>query len=398
MARSRRLEIIREIERKRKSRLIAYVTGDRLGVPAAHIGSEILPIMAQHMSELVGESTEKFDLFLYSRGGHSDAPSSIVTFVREVLGARRFEVLIPSLAHSAATVIAIGADRIVMSALAELGPIDATIQMGPHNPRDPKSSDPLPISVEDVRGYMDLLNFFDLRRDDQKMQAFSGLIKEVPALGLGAVSRMLSQTRKVAEQLLGGRHDRLKDEDIERIVATLSSEIGSHSHTIRRTEARNIGISFIDNSESVGIDGELLALFGEYRDLLHLDLPFDGQGELISEDSEQKTYDDMKLAIIESTYRKDVFQTSLRVSRLRQAPPQISLDVHLAPIALPPAPPNVDAQNVLDHLERILSPIIQRSVDESVARATEQIVKTMPQRGFQTIQYNSLWREDSGPE
>ena len=148
MPRSERLDLIARIECKRQSKVLAYITGDRQGVEA-HILPDVLPLIERHLRALLRHNPKRVDLFLYSRGGHTDTPWSIVTLVRELMGDRDFCVLIPSRAHSAATVIAVGADEIVMTPMAELGPIDATISKGPYNPRDPNSGEPLPMSVED---------------------------------------------------------------------------------------------------------------------------------------------------------------------------------------------------------------------------------------------------------
>ena len=110
------------------------------------------------------------------------------------------------------------------------------------------------MSVEDVRGYMDLLDIYRFNDAEERIQAFSHLAKQVPPLGLGAVNRLLSQTRKVAEQLLRIRKEKLGDDDIKRIVDALASGIGSHSHVIRRSEARQIGIKFVINAEDSSIN------------------------------------------------------------------------------------------------------------------------------------------------
>ena len=400
MSRKRRIEIIKEIERKRKSRLLVYVTGDRQGAPEAYIAPDVLPIIAQHIRDFIGEDIKKLDLFLYSRGGHSDTPWSIVTLVREYLNNYDFGVLIPFRAHSAATVIAIGADEIVMTPMAELGPIDATIRHGPHNPRDPSSKESLPMSVEEVRGYMDMLKTFDINSIDQRMHAFSDLVEHVPPLGLGAVSRLLSQTKRIAENLLRMRHTSLTDDDIKKIVGALASEISSHSHSIRRSEARKIGIDFVVNAEDANIHDELLQLLSEYTDLLQLNSPFDGQGELITEDIEEKTWEDQKLAVVESVGAKHVFKTNIRITRLRQVPPQIAMDFSNLQLSVPPIPNDsaLDANEINNYLQNMMMPAIQTQIQEATDRATNQLIKSLPQKGFQTILYRTAWYAEEKDE
>ena len=399
MSRPERLDLIAKIEKERQSKVLAYVTGDRQGVEAL-IAPDILPLIERHLCALLRDDPKQIDLFLYSRGGHSDTPWSIVTLVRELLEDRKFCVLIPSKAHSAATVIAVGADQIVMTPMAELGPIDATIPRGPHNPRDPSSGQPLPMSVEDVRGYMDLLDTYRFNDAEERIQAFSDLVKQVPPLGLGAVNRLLSQTRRVAEQLLRKRKEKLGDDDIKRIVDALASEIGSHSHVIRRSEAREIGITFAVNAEDVGINHELLTLFSEYAKMLQLETPFDGQGELIAQDREEMTWPGLRLAAIESTHEKHVFKTDLRVTRLRQVQPQVNLSLPNLQVGVPPLPEGsgIDKQQIDKYINELLVPVVKAQIKEATDQLGNLLVKSMPQQGFQTIQYKASWQSERTDE
>ena len=139
MARKERLVLIRAIEKKRQSKVIAYVTSDRPGL-FGKVAGDAVPVVERHVRRACTARTKKIDLFLYSRGGDAHVPWELVTMIREFLGHRPFGVLLPYRAHSAATVIALGADEIVMTRQAEFGPIDATIEGGPHNPREEKSN------------------------------------------------------------------------------------------------------------------------------------------------------------------------------------------------------------------------------------------------------------------
>ena len=129
MARKDRVALIKEIEKKRDSKVIVYITSDRQNL-AGQIGSDAVPVIERHLRGVIGPRTKRLDLFLYSTGGDANMPWSLVSMIREYVGERPLSVLIPSRAYSAATVIALGADEIVMAKSGELGPIDATIEKG----------------------------------------------------------------------------------------------------------------------------------------------------------------------------------------------------------------------------------------------------------------------------
>src|SRR2546426_9356965 len=71
----------------------------------------------------VGEQ-ERIDLFLYSRGGELTTPLPIVHLIKS--HCKKFNILIPYKAHSAAILICLGADEIVMGEMGQLSPIDPT--------------------------------------------------------------------------------------------------------------------------------------------------------------------------------------------------------------------------------------------------------------------------------
>ncbi len=98
-------------------RLIGYLSGPGLGeinlADAAPIGS---------MLDAIGMS-ENLDLMLNSPGGSGEMAEKLIEMCREHCQGE-FRVVVPNFAKSAATMVALGADTIVMGYLSELGPID----------------------------------------------------------------------------------------------------------------------------------------------------------------------------------------------------------------------------------------------------------------------------------
>lgn len=90
------------------------MTSDREGLSASILG-DVVSILHEHILATDYHQRGKLDLFIYSRGGDSDVPWSIVSMFREYCKKGSFSVLIPYRAHSAATVISLGADEIVMT-------------------------------------------------------------------------------------------------------------------------------------------------------------------------------------------------------------------------------------------------------------------------------------------
>lgn len=146
--------------------VLAYVTGDRGGLET-QIGADQLPLFPRHLSVL--GSQERIGLLLYTRGGDTNVPWSVVTALREQCD--RLTVLIPYYAHSSGNLLALGADEIVMTKFATISPIDPTVAnaFNPQDLVDPGTRSP--IAVEDV------LAFLELARENVEGAAYERVLR-----------------------------------------------------------------------------------------------------------------------------------------------------------------------------------------------------------------------------
>src|SRR3990167_10922283 len=128
-------DLIKKLETERNSRVITYATSDRPPF-ATKIAGDIIPLLGI-LLDVIGK-VKKISLFLYTSGGDMLAPIRIVKLIRNHCD--QFEVLVPYKAHSAGTLICLGADTIVMGKLGELTPVDPTTghPFNPQNPANPQ--------------------------------------------------------------------------------------------------------------------------------------------------------------------------------------------------------------------------------------------------------------------
>lgn len=150
-------------------------------------------------------------------------------------------VIVPLHCHSAGTLLSLGADEIVMTKQATLGPIDPSVNTALNPPVPGKSADVrVPISVEDVAGYFDLAK--EIAELDRKTEAMSAvmqkLVDNVHPLALGGVFRAREQIKKLARKLLD-KHYGGSEADKDKIISVLCSEAGSHDYSIYRREAKD---------------------------------------------------------------------------------------------------------------------------------------------------------------
>lgn len=117
-----RQSLIRKIQDLTGRKLIVYTAS--ITHPMAGIIQQDIPLF----EDLLRFSPDIIvgDLMINSPGGDPNAAEKILMMCRERFSAE-FNVIVPNYAKSAAAMIALGADRIYMGYLAELGPIDPQI-------------------------------------------------------------------------------------------------------------------------------------------------------------------------------------------------------------------------------------------------------------------------------
>lgn len=397
MNREDRVQLIKSIEAKRKSKVIVYFTSDRMNL-SAQIASDIIPIIHDHILSFSESEREKIDLFIYSRGGDSNVPWTLVSMFREYCIKGSFSVLVPFRAHSAATVISLGADEIIMTKKGELGPIDATLTSGPYNPVDETTKGRLPLSVEDVTGYFSLLKRFGCERADETMDGFKELTKKVHPLALGSVNRTLEETKLVGLRLLATRANPFKEEENHDIIKKLSSELYSHNHSITRTEAvQYLGLKQVKEAETQNIEDDMWALFSEYRELFKLDKPFTPEEHLIQNNLEEHSWNDLYLACVESTHKMDLCKKSLQVRKLRNVPPNINVSLNnlqFPSLNITNLPNGLNPAQLQQLIQQIINANLQGALNAAVENAVNNIMRSLPQKGFEHVSFNTGWTEE----
>jgi hypothetical protein len=174
MALADRLALIQKLEEMRKSRVICYLTSLRPNVPAS-MAEDAVRVFFDHLLALPSRKVERLDVFLCSNGGSGTVPWRLVSLCREY--AKSFNVLIPFRAYSAASLLALGADEIVMHPFAELGPIDPTVT-NDFNPIE--GGRRVGISVEDVTAYVNFIkNTVGITHEDELIKAIEILANRV---------------------------------------------------------------------------------------------------------------------------------------------------------------------------------------------------------------------------
>jgi hypothetical protein len=275
MSWAERIKVYEHIEELRGRPLIVYVTSKRdvIGANPA-MATDALPQVIRQLDEIPKES-KALDLLISSYGGDPMVAWRIMTLIRQRV--EKVGVLIPHSAYSAATLVALGADEIIMHPNGHLGPVDMqiTTRFGEKGPRQ--------FSTEDISAFLQFVRD-DLRITDQEhiRMLFELTCKEISSLGIGFTVRSSKLATDLAERLLG-LHMR-SDEDrprIRTIVENMSRKFQSHAYPVSRTEAIDIELP-VNKERDEKLEKLMWQAWIDLETELKENIPFDPIMELLN--------------------------------------------------------------------------------------------------------------------
>jgi len=271
MSLTERTKLYQQIENLRKHPLIVYVTSKRDGA-SAYMSSDALPSIIRQLDTLP-HGTNAVDFLIASYGGDPMVAWRIMTLIRERV--KSVSVLIPQSAYSAATLVAFGANEIIMHPNGHLGPVDMQISTFGERGRQQ-------FSTEDISAFLDFVRD-DLKITDQKhvRALFEVTCKEVGSLGIGFTARSSKLAADLGERLLAMH---MKDDDtrsrLRAIVETMSRKFQSHAYPVSRTEALDIGLP-VNKNRNKSLERLMWSVWLDIESELKENMPFRPLHELL---------------------------------------------------------------------------------------------------------------------
>jgi hypothetical protein len=241
-----RIELYEKIEKERKRPLISYVTSSRANA-SAQMSSDVIPEFARQINEIKGETNE-IDILIISRGGDAVVPWRIISILRE-----KFEnigALLPYEAYSAATLLALGADEILMHPFSNLGPVDPQLTSIRSMPGGQKEA--IRFGSEDLRHYLDFIRSDVGISDQEQMEkAFEFICKDVGAIPIGIAKKSSYLALSMGEKLLSLHME--DSSQAKTIAEALNKSFFHHGYPLGRKEAKEIGLKVIDPHKKLEI-------------------------------------------------------------------------------------------------------------------------------------------------
>jgi hypothetical protein len=238
MSLKERLSLYEALEAKRGRPLVVYVTSSRQRA-SGQMASDVVSELLAQLQTLPADA-DALDLLIVSQGGDPTVAWRVVSLIRERV--KKFAVLVPQAAFSAATLMALGADEIVMHRYGNLGPVDPQVKQRPKGEQD---------SANPTFGYEDLAAFLRYAQEtvglsDQQelLAAFKLFCDEVGAVPIGVAARSSQLTVSLGEKLLSLHMAKSGDSQKPRAIAeALNKSYFHHGYPVNRSEAKQIGLN-----------------------------------------------------------------------------------------------------------------------------------------------------------
>jgi len=233
--RNDRIERIKAIQNKRGSKVIVYYSVSLLDFGDAKILAELL--------QSIGKQ-KNLDLFLLSPGGYVDPAFKMAKLCRD-FSEEKFSVIIPYYAKSAATLLSLGADELVMGHPSEIGPIDPRIRVKDNYGRE------VDVSATAIKDALKVIEELSGESPGKSLK-YMPLIEKINLDTLGEYERALKASKQYAKTLLE-TSNLLKDKSkAEEVTNSLATGYYSHGYAIYADEARDklgFNIVFIENED-----------------------------------------------------------------------------------------------------------------------------------------------------
>jgi hypothetical protein len=382
--RRKRRKIIQDIEKEHKSRVLVYFCGDRPGMPA-NIATDAIRPLYDHLFSFArpGEKVSLIDFYIYSLGGRMEVPWRIATMLREFC--ESLNIIVPYKAYSAATLIALSADNIIMGRKGELSPIDPTLHLIIPEQERPKMGLPPEIGVEDISAYITFIKErAGLTDQDALAESIKVLAEKLTPPVLGQVQRSYSHIRLVSRKLLSLCRPPLEERRMGAIIEALTEKMYLHGHGIGRKEAEEIGLQIKHASAR---EEELFwKLYLEYENLLKLDSNPD-PGSYFAAGQDVYNEPDTAIACIESSKNLHLFRGELKMKKVRKMPQQPTININLGL----QMPPGIQANAIPPQIQQAIQQLLQQGAQAIRDQVNAEITRQSPVTGIQSHLSGGKW-------
>ncbi len=227
---TKRRELLAKMEKITNSRVISYAANPNA---SPNMIDHNDPVFLNDLLASCGK-VKKLDLIIDSPGGEPNVAEKIAIMCREYCD--QFRVIVPNNAKSAATMIAIASDEIMMGYISEIGPIDPQIRVVAPNGQFSY------VPAQSIIDSIGLLN--DAMQQGIDPRCIIAILQKVDPPLLDIANKAIAFSKQFAAEWLSKHMLKDNPEKAKKIAAQLSDNRKwlSHGKRIGYAEAKELGL------------------------------------------------------------------------------------------------------------------------------------------------------------
>jgi hypothetical protein len=235
---------------------IIYYSGflDHPEFPISSLGVSLQDVSG-FMEACSNADERQLDLFLHSPGGDADAADQVCAYLRPQFD--HIRAIVPLAAMSAATMMALAADEVLMGTHSQLGPIDPQLTIG--MPEGPRTA-----SAQAIRDQFDMAQA-DCSQNPARLTAWIPILRSYAPGLLARCDHASQRATNIVESALS-RYMFHDDPNAASKANATADWFGdataflSHGHPVRRDEARQHDVVVTDLEDDPVLQDNVLSV------------------------------------------------------------------------------------------------------------------------------------------
>ena len=193
----------------------------------------IIPLAVPEFTDAIRAATPgaPLDLMVTTFGGDGETAFRMAAICRSERD--EFRIIVPDMAYSSGTILALAADKIVMSSVSTLGPIDPQLSLPEKGHLELTPARAIVEAVENLHQ--------EVRVNPSGYGFYTAMLSDINAVKYQTAKDAMDQTEPLAEAVCRLRPNPPSNQQIKQIVEELQKH-SVHSATINHQSAQDIGL------------------------------------------------------------------------------------------------------------------------------------------------------------
>lgn len=244
--------LLGRIESKLGGKILSYYVA-----PSWQIAQDDVKYFYSHLKKFGRQ--KKFFFIIVSGGGNGMSAWRIASLLSDFCD--ELTVVLPEVAASAATMLSLAADEIIMTPLAYLTAVDTSL-FHPLNPKD-NSNRPVSVELDEIRRSVNIL-IQNQKEGGDRSEAYRNIFNYIHPVAFGAMERSANLSEMLCDNILDLRKKNIIDPEKKKVIVDkLNSGYPAHGYPIPRHKARELGLNVVYSDNE--LDDLLWNLINTYR-------------------------------------------------------------------------------------------------------------------------------------